>query len=174
MNKLNRCEFGLVDFQFCHGNNDDIYVKELAFMSGISIVPNYFLFKPPFDIRELSRKGEKKNLYCQKYVNGLDWMDGDVDYCDVGKILSPLNTYKYIFVFGIAKKQFLSQYVDVPIFNLETQTSLKRLQNYITACPIHNDLRYKCAVNNIYKIFVFIEKNYLTIENIVFDDEIFV
>lgn len=174
MKKLNRSEFGLVDLQFSHGNNDDIYVKELAFMSGISIAPNYCLFKPPFDKRELTRKGVRKNLYCQKYVNGLAWMDGDIDYCNVGKILAPLNSYKYIFVIGRAKKQFLSQYVDTTIFNLEPQTSLKRLQNYITACPIHNDLRYKCAINNIFKIFIFIEKNYLEIENIVFDDDIFV
>ena len=169
MFKLNRADFGLVDIQFCHGNNEDMFAKELSFMSGNSIIPNYFLFKPPFDIRELTRKGRKKNLFCQKYINGLTWNEGDVDYCNVSDTISPLNRYKYIFVFGKAKKDFLSKYLESTIINLENLASLRNFFNYTTGCPTHTDLRYKCAVNNVYKIFVFIEKNYLQIEHIAFE-----
>lgn len=167
---VNRSELVLVDLQYCHGNDDNIYVKELAFMGGSSVAANYFLFKPPFDIRELTRAGRKKNAYCKKFINDLDWADGDISYCNVGDIISPLNNYKYIFVVGKAKKDFLKKYVTTTIINLENKTSFKNLTNYFTSCPIHHDMRFTCALNNLYKIFVFIEKNVFQLEDIVLDE----
>lgn len=157
--KTNRSDRVLVDFQYCHGNNSTIYIKELAFMGGVSIVPHYFLFRPPYDKRELSEDGKRQNEYCKRFIHGLDWMDGDLDYYSVGDVLCQLNNFKFIFVFGSAKREFLLKYVTPQVVNLETQTSFKKLENYITACPIHKDTRYKCALNNLYKLFVYMEKN---------------
>lgn len=170
MFKINRSEIALVDFQNCHGNDTSIYIKELVFMGWESITPNYFLFRPPFDKRELTRQGRKKNAYCKKFVNGLEWGDGNVNYNDVGDVLSPLHSYKYIFVFGKAKKDFLTKYINSTIINLENNACLKNLTNYFTSCPIHKDIRFKCALNNIFKIFIFLEKNYNHIEDFVFNE----
>lgn len=160
MSNFSLPKFVLVDFQYTYGNDESIYIKELAFMGGSSVVPNYFIFKPPFDKRELSKDGLKKNAYCKKYVHGLDWNDGDISYTSVGDILSPLNSYKYVFVFGQTKKNFLKKYLQTNVINLENKTILKKLRSYYTACPIHCNIKLNCAVNNIFKLFVFVEKNY--------------
>lgn len=171
MFKIENSEIALIDFQCCNGNNNAIYIKELALMTGGSVVPNYFLFKPPFDRRELSKQAQKQNDYCRKFIHGLDWLDGELEYTSLGDILSPLNSYKYIFVFGKNKKDFLTKYVKSSIIiNLEKETSFKNLKNYFTGCLMHSDMRYKCALNNLFKLFVFIETNYYKIEEYIFNE----
>lgn len=133
-------------------------MKELAFMGGSSVIPNYFVFKQPFDYRELTRCGRRKNRYSQKFINGLDWSVGSEDYCSVGDILMALNNYKYIFVVGKLKKDFLLKYVTTTVINLENKFRFSDLNNYFTSCPIHLDNRFKCALNNVFKLFVYIEK----------------
>lgn len=169
MFELDRADFVVVDFQFCNGNDKNIYIKELSYMCGTSVVPNNFLFRPPFDGRKLTRAAYKTNMYCKKFINGLDWTDGNLDYSTVGDILSPLDNFKYIFVVGRAKKDFLTKYNKPNIINLENQMSLKNRTNYFTGCPNHYDLRYKCSLNNVFKIFIFIEQNFCTIENLIYN-----
>lgn len=164
-----RSEIALLDFQYCHGNDDSIYMKEMAYMSGSSVAPNYFVFKQPFDIRELSREGRRKNDFCRKYVNGLEWSMGSIDYCSMGDILSPLNNFKYVFVVGQTKKDFLTKYVKTTVINLENKVNLKNLKNYFTYCPIHSNTKFKYAQNNLFKLFLFIEKKYYQIHDIIID-----
>lgn len=164
MSSINRSEIAVVDFQYCHGNDNNIFMKELAFMSGVSVIPNYFVFKNPFDKRELTRAGRRKNRYTQKFINGLDWSSGSVNYCSVGDILMPLNNYKYIFVVGKLKRDFLLKYVKTTVINLENKVNLTHLNNYFTACPFHVDNRFKCALNNVYKLFIYIDKKLHQIE----------
>lgn len=158
MLKIHRASIALVDFQYCYGNQETIYIKELAFMGGASVVPTYYLFRPPFDNRELDKKIQDKNSHCKAAVHGINWNDGIFDYCSVGDILSPLNEYQYIFVVGFNKKKFLSKYLNTNIISLELFTGLHNLPNYFTNCPFHRNLEFKCALNNLFKIFIFIEK----------------
>lgn len=171
MIEINRSDIALVDFQYCHGNHKSIFVKELSFMCGASVVPDYFLFRPPFNIKELTGEACRTNAYTKTHVNGLDWTDGEKNYNDVEKALTPLNNYQYIFVVGQEKKIFLQKYIHSTIINLENNMKLRACQNYFTNCPIHLDTRFKCAVNNIFKIFVFIEQNWKELGYIL-DDEI--
>lgn len=170
MFKIEKSEVALVDFQYCNGDNNAIYIKELAYMLGESVVPHYFLFNSPFDSRELTRDTEKQNEFCKAHIHGLDWHDGDLAYTNVGNVLYPLNNFKYIFVFGRVKKDFLQKYVNSNIINLENRIAFSTLNNYLTMCPLHTDQRYKCALNNLYKLFVFIEKNEDIIDDFYFDD----
>lgn len=158
MLKIYRSSVALVDFQYCYGSRETIFIKELAFMGGASVVPVYYLFKPPFDYRELNREIQDKNLFCKTEVHGINWHDGTVDYCSVGDILSPLNEFKFIFVVGEEKKKFLQKYLKTHIIALDMYTGLHNLPSYFTNCPYHRDLHFKCALNNLFKIFVFIEK----------------
>lgn len=159
MIKIKKSEIVFLDFQYCHGNDKSIFMKELAFMGGTSVIPNYFVFKKPFDKSELTQSGRRKNRYCQKFINGLDWSMGSLDYCSVRDILMPLNKYKYIFVVGKVKKDFLLKYVKSTVINLENKIRLSHLNSYFTACPIHVDNRFKCALNNVYKLFMYVETN---------------
>lgn len=171
MSNFNLPNFVLVDFQYCHGNDNSIYIKEFAYMSGFSIVPNYCLFRSPFDSRELLKEGRRKNAYCKKYVHGLDWSDGSINYNCVGDILSPLNSYNYVLVIGQIKKEFLEKYLSTNIVNIEYKTSFRKMRNYFTNCPIHKDQKFKCAVNNLYKMFVFIESNAInSFDEIIYDE----
>lgn len=170
MFKIGRSEVALVDFQYCNGDNNTIFVKELAYMVGNSVTPHFFLFNSPFDKRELTKETQKQNDYCKAYIHGLDWNDGDLAYTNVGNVLLPLNNFKYIFVFGSAKKDFLLKYVDSIVINIEYQTSFSNLKNYSTCCPLHKEKQYKCALNNLFKLFVFLEKNEHRIEDFYFDD----
>lgn len=125
MQSIDRSDIAIVDFQFCHGNHKSIFMKELAFICGTSIVPNHFLFRPPFNIKELTNEACRTNVYCKNFVNGLDWEDGDVDYNEVESVLMPLDEYKYIFVVGRDKKQFLQKYLTTNIINLEDKIKLR-------------------------------------------------
>lgn len=158
MLNIHRASVALVDFQYCYGNQETIYIKELAIMGGASVVPIYYLFRPPFDQRELDKNIQDKNSYCKAAVHGINWNDGIFDYCSVGQILSTLNEYQYIFVVGYEKKKFLNKYLNTNIITLELFTGLHNLPNYFTNCPFHRNLEFKCALNNLFKIFVFIEK----------------
>lgn len=169
MHDIDRTDIALVDFQYCHGNHKSIFIKELSYMCGASIVPNNFFFRPPFNARELTVEARKTNAYCKKYVNGLDWMDGNIDYNDVEDVLKPLNDYKYIFVVGKEKKKFLQKYLVSTIINLENKMSLKSCQNYSTNCFIHLNSNFKCAINNIFKLFVFIEKKWNNVGDLIYN-----
>lgn len=158
MLNISRSSVALVDFQYCHGNNEIIFIKELAFMGGASVVPAYFLFRPPFDYRELDKETRDKNLFCTSRVHGINWNDGTLDYCSVGDILSSLNGFDYIFVVGIQKQQFLKKYLKTNVISLEMHTHLHNLPNYFTNCPLHREFQFSCALNNLFKIFIFIEK----------------
>ena len=139
-------------------------------MCGISVVPNHFVFRPPFNIKELTDEACRTNVYCKNYVNGLDWKDGDVDYNDVESVLAPLNEYKYIFVVGRDKKRFLEKYINTNIVNLEDKIKLRTCRNYFTNCSIHSEFGFKCAINNVFKIFVFIEQNWNKNLDIIYDE----
>lgn len=158
MYKINRSSVVFVDFQYCYGNQETIYIKELAFMGGASVVPTYYLFRPPFGTKELDKEIQDKNLYCKAAVHGINWNDGVIDYCSVGNILSPLNEFEYIFVVGFEKKKFLRKYLQTNIISIEMYAGLHNLPNYFTNCPFHRDLQFKCALNNLFKIFIFMEK----------------
>lgn len=158
MLSINRSRTALIDFQYCYGNQNTIFIKELAFMGGASVVPIYYLFKPPFSYKELDKDIQDKNLFCKSVVHGINWNDGTMDYCSVGDILTPLNEYEFIFVVGVEKKKFLAKYLNTNIIALDMYTGLQNFPGYFTNCPIHKDFHYKCALNNLFKIFVFIEK----------------
>lgn len=164
---IRRASIALVDFQYFYGNKDTIYIKELAFMGGASVVPAYFLFRPPFDYRELDKNSQEKNIHCKEKEHGINWNDGILDYCMVGNILSPLNEFDYILVVGKKKKNFLKKYLKTNIIVLNMFTSLQNMSNYFTNCPFHREFHFNCALNNLFKIFIFIEKyNHILEESI--------
>lgn len=166
---IDKSDIALVDLQFCNGNDKTLYVKELAYMLGVSVIPTHHIFKPPFSIRRLTKQAIKQNIYNKTYIHNLDWTDGEVDYNRVDDILQPLAEHKYIFVFGKNKKEFLLQHLNLNVINLENKISFKKLKNYITSCPVHdgNYMNFKCSLNNIFKLFIFLEKNDNNLEKLI-------
>lgn len=55
--------FALVDFHYCHGNKNKIFIKELVYVSANFVVYNYFLFRPPFGEKKLDGETKDQNVF---------------------------------------------------------------------------------------------------------------
>lgn len=148
----------IVDLQFVHGNNFQLYVKELSILKTNSIIPEHYLFKPPYSVNELNEKAVWQNHFNFNNINGLKWGDGFVDYMELGNIFLNLKDLTII-VKGRQKADFLSKYLkESTIINLDTKCSLNTLKDYIHNCTIHDANYKRCAINNVFKILMFMEK----------------
>ncbi|QKS69561.1 hypothetical protein [Drosophila-associated adintovirus 1] len=159
MIKIDRNSAVLVDFQYMLGNDRQIFVKELAFMQAGSVIPNFFHFKPPYHSKELDNGILTLQHTTKRNINGLDWSDGDIPYLSLSDILTPLNSFAVVIVRGEAKKQFLTKYLATNIVDLDLGQSLTSYPNYFTNCRIHKKLPVRCALNNLFKLFVFLESS---------------
>jgi len=158
MNTVDRNSSTIVDFQYVLGNNKQVFVKELAFMPAGTVIPNFFHFKPPYNIKELDNGALKQQHLNQQNVNGLDWSAGDIPYTSLEEILTPLNKYHAVLVRGEIKKNFLIKYLSTNIIDIDIGRSLTQLPNFFTNCRIHKKkLPLRCSLNNLFKLFVFLE-----------------
>jgi hypothetical protein len=151
----------IVDLQFVHGNNFQLYAKELVILKADSISPEYYLFRSPYSLNELGGKSTWQNEFNFKNINGLKWEDGHIPYMELGNILDNLKDFTIV-VKGQQKLKFLSKFLkEASIINLDTKCSLKAMKSYIHNCPTHDGDFERCAVNNVFKILIFMEKQEL-------------
>lgn len=161
---FNRENSVVVDIQFVHGNNNECYVKELAFMMCNSITPIYTIFKPPYSQNELNDTAVWQTNFDYNNIHGLKWTDGVVDYTRLSDILQTLKDFTII-VKGFQKAEFLKKFLkSSTIINLDTKVGLGRLKNYRHNCPTHPPIYVRCAINNVFKIFIFMEVEYLLLK----------
>lgn len=154
---LNREKTVVVDLQFVHGNNNESYVKELALMMCDSITPSYTIFKPPYSYNELNDSAVWQTNFDYNNIHGLKWTDGSVEYIQLGDILQTLKDFTII-VKGFQKAEFIKRFLkSTHILNLDTKVGLGRLKNYRHNCPTHSPMYVRCAINNVFKVFIFME-----------------
>lgn len=152
---FNREKSVVVDLQFVHGNNNECYVKELAFMMCNSITPSYHIFKPPYSHNELKDSAIWQTNFEYINIHGLKWDDGFVEYTRLGDILQTLKDFTII-VKGFQKAEFLKRFLkSTTIISQDTKVGLGRLINYTHNCPTHSPMYTRCAINNVFKIFIF-------------------
>ena len=87
---MDRSQTIILDFQYLRGNNDQMIVKELAFIKADVMNIERFHFMPPFSINELTSTAKFTNDYCAKKINLLEWQHGNVPYTMLEKILKGL------------------------------------------------------------------------------------
>ncbi|QKS69573.1 hypothetical protein [Drosophila-associated adintovirus 2] len=159
MFKIDRNSAVILDFQYVIGNYRQIFVKELAFMQAGSVIPNFFHFKPPYHAKELDQVILNNQHSTKRHINGLDWSEGDISYLSLSDILTPLNSFAAVIVRGETKKQFLTKYLSTNIIDVEIGQSLTCYPNYFTNCRIHKKQPVRCALNNLFKLFVILESS---------------
>lgn len=159
--KIDKNKLIILDMQFVVGNNHQLFVKELAYKTSNDINHHYFCFKSPFSHSELTENAKKQNDYNYKYINGLNWNHGYIPYTQLQEILINLKDH-IILVVGEAKKIFLEKFNFFinPILDIDLQKSLLKLENFKTNCNYHkSNNNPRCAINNIHKIYLFLEQN---------------
>lgn len=159
MNKVDRNSSVLVDFQYLLGNNKQVFVKELAFMKAGTVIPNFYHFKPPYHIKELDNDTLRQQSIHRQNINGLDWSEGEIPYTSLGEILLPLNKFATVIVRGEIKRKFLTKYLSTNIIDVDIGKSLALYPNFYTNCRIHKNIPLRCALNNLFKLFVILENS---------------
>lgn len=160
----------ILDIQFVVGNKGQYFAKEIAYVNANSIVHNHLVFKAPFDYRELDEQAKKQNTFNVNNINQLRWDQGKLAYSEVSNLFWNLRNYTTIIVKGRQKKDFLLKYFNnninnsLEIVDLDIGTSLSNIPNKTTDCYIHSNGDMRCAINNVYKILFYLNKNNLLLE----------
>lgn len=158
----------ILDIQFVSGNMGQYFAKEIAYVYANSIVPHHFVFKAPYDYRELDEQAKKQNTFNINNINQLRWDQGKLAYSEVSNLFWNLRNYTTIIVKGQQKKDFLLKYFDNnthAIVDLDIGASLSRIPNKTTDCYLHSNGEMRCAINNVFKIMFYMNKNNLFCEN---------
>lgn len=152
----------VVDVQFLSGKNKENIIKELAILPVNCPNSLYFLFKAPYPFFKLGKRNQFQNLYNCRHINGLDWYSGNVDYSTIKEVLSAYQNCTII-VKGLEKKAALEKYLPygTNIVNLQDESRLEDLQDFVHNCPYHESTYNRCALNNAYKIRRILEQKNL-------------
>lgn len=149
----------VVDMQFVVGNNAQLFVKEIVILPCGSFIPEQYYLKPPYPREELNVKAVRQENYNARYINGLRWDGGNIEYNQLAKILLPLETSK-IYVKGEEKAKFLRKYLPgVEIIDLNIP-KLSSLDSYKIKCNIHAEgSKLRCAMQNCFNIYMHLVLN---------------
>lgn len=152
----------VVDIQFLIGKNKENIIKELSILPVNNPSSFYFLFKPPYPFFKLGKRTQFQNLYNCRYINALDWYSGYVDFSTIKDVLSGYQNYTII-VKGLEKKAALQKYLPATtnIVDLDEESRLEDLHDFVHNCPYHDASYKRCAINNTYKIRRVLEQNRL-------------
>lgn len=163
MELYNRHNTLLLDFQYLRGNGNQIFIKELGYMFTNSIVPEYFLFKPPYDEAELTKRTKSQNDFNYQYINGLSWNSGYLDYNNLRKVLKFDDTL-LVLVKGYEKKRFLEKYIS-NVKAIEMPGRLTSYDSFLHNCPTHPLSYNRCVLNHLFQMLIYLEKNNKFIDN---------
>jgi hypothetical protein len=139
----------VVDFHCLLDNDGNSIVKELTIMDVTRFATRHWIFKPPTSC-VTNPKHFTTNQWLLDNYHGLHWCEGETSY----EYLVPLLTrytcsYKYVFVKGLQKKQFLiKNIIHFAIVNLEDYgcPKLKELPHVKgTSCLRHCDYPTMCT-----------------------------
>lgn len=149
----------IVDVQFVVGNNKQMFVKELVTLNTDSINPVLYHFKPPFPQEELNPNSAWQSDYNYKFINGLTWSNGVIDYNHLPEILSTLEG-SVIYLKGEEKAKVLKKYLkDVEIIQADIP-KLGLLKKYKTNCILHGESpNVRCALENTVNMYMYLLKN---------------
>lgn len=97
----------IIDIQYVL-NNKTYFIKEMSILEPNSFTPEIFLFKPPY----VSEKTSKQQRFVTEKINGLRWVDGDLEFNKIGSILTQYESkYSTFIVKGRIKQKLLVSYL---------------------------------------------------------------
>lgn len=137
--------------------NGSFCPKELTIQIGYK--QSHFLFTPPMPFSNLNKADQKTAKYLERYVHGIKYSSGDIEYSELDSILETNLQFAadYIYVRGNQKVNFLEEkfdsedspvIIDVVKFS-GTPLSAEKFTNQQNSCISHNIPRFKCTKKNV-------------------------
>lgn len=155
-----RIDTVILDIQFLLGKDRNYIAKEISILHADGMTPKHFLIKPPYSLNVLDSKIRRQNDYNLRNINGLCWNSGNEDFLYVKCLLSTFLKSKIVIVKGCEKKTFMMKHFpSLIIKDIGEVFKLDKQMDYTHNCSFHHHLKSKrCAINNVFKIHSWIEK----------------
>lgn len=110
----------VIEFQGFRNSNGRFIIKELVIYDMTTHVLNYFVFKPPFNFRQLSRKANRTNNWLTSNFHHITWDEGFTEYKELNHILQHYcNQYDKIYTSGEEKSKFIERRTANKVVNIE-------------------------------------------------------
>ena len=145
----------VLDAQFLKNREDEYIVKELAILALDENYVAHWLVKSQGTFFRLPKNVVRQNNFSARYLHGIEWNEGDIDFIDLYRTLAKLSNHvRKVYVRGECKADFVRRYLTPRVVNLEedencpTFADLPTLDTY---CLFHgrlsNPLRASCALS---------------------------
>lgn len=132
----------IVDAQFFRGDNKELILKCLSYSKIYSDIFEQFIFKPPYNINQLSPFRRREVKFVTKTIHHINWDDGFVEYNEIKYILkNKLGSAREILVKGLEKATFLDSILERKLcYNIENLNcpNLKSLKDKISGFPLED------------------------------------
>lgn len=113
MDQIGNSCIAIADLQGFNNNKGEFILKELCFsIYNKHIEPNYnhYIFAPPFNWSDLSKKSRASAIWLKEFHHGFCWNQGEIPYNNRVNYIKPLlKDNLIIFVRGIQKIQWLKE-----------------------------------------------------------------
>lgn len=155
----------VVEFQCFVDDLNNYIVKELSIFDLKYYAGSNWIFKPPSHPVVTSAKSIRTNRWLSKNYHCVRWEEGDVSYQHLSSIFQDIDlNYKYIFVKGHQKKDFLLKFLhSCEIINLEEYKCprVNEMQSIqISPCITHKDFKLMCSYYRSHILAEWVYSNY--------------
>lgn len=155
----------IIDIQFCKNSDNKNIPKEVAIVSVNDEYTGHWIVLPPYSVKRLHLDARMQNNWLTQNHHGLTWFDGDVTHKSLQKNLNDIaKQVGKIYVRGRDKVDFLQTFLINEIINLEDDETCPSFENLTWRnyyCIKHAlkfcYLSYSCALNNAYKLKVWLK-----------------
>ena len=134
--------FVTVDVQGFKAFDNRFIVKEIAVVLNDEEYHCFFL-KEPFPIEELDKHDQRQTSWLQLYHHGIPWSYGSDSFKNVQQYMQKLLKNTTVFVKGAEKQQWMAEFLNQKIINIEDITNELNLSEWyksVYPCQYHNNL----------------------------------
>lgn len=160
----------IVEAVFLRANSKFI-LKEICYYVVETGENEIFTLKPPHPWEELSYVDKRLCSWISSNICELKWGDGELEYSKLKDLATTISGKgKTFYTKGLEKANFLTDFLDVPVINLEDfhcpkLTDLTDLTNSISiACKYHSN-KSNCALFKAYKLSLFVKNGFQVVSN---------
>lgn len=154
-----------IDFQAFDSSDGGFVIKELAIINHHNYEVEFWVFKPPFEEKNLDPHSRRTAQWLKYNHHGLDWNDGNVDFCKLKRLIrAAVLPYHTLYAKGYEKAGYLQGILHRPVIELATLgcPSLYALPCLDYQCFNHYKPDMQCAINNAVRLAYWCNHNGVT------------
>lgn len=152
--KYKRVETFLMDFEYLLGNNDEIIVKELAFVNAASVKPATFLLRAPYPRDQLTEFAKERMNVDRDHRHKLDWSSGDFPHTYLENVMLDIQNMAHVKIILIndkTKANFLKSYSS-KVKYLKMVVDYNKLARIHLNCDFHSRRFPYCATQRVMQL----------------------